>query len=76
MLLLYTKTVTIVDDESTTLSIINDSLSVSENVTDGNHTINFRLSSATTVPVTFDYTLNSGTATKVTDFTEPIQIDQ
>ena len=64
-------TITIVDDDSTTLSITNDSLSVSENVLDGEHIIKYRLSSATSVPVTFDYSLSSGTAAKAIDFTEP-----
>ena len=67
----YTGTITIVDDDSTTLSITSDSLSVSENASGGNHTVNFRLSRATSVPVAFDYTLNSGTATSGVDFTEP-----
>ncbi len=69
---LKTYPITIVDDDSTILSISSDSLSVAENVSDGEHIIKYNLSSATSVPVTFDYSLSGGTAEKVTDFTEPI----
>ena len=73
----YSKTVTIVDDESTSLSIVGGtSLSVPENESGNEYTVNVRLSQVTLVPVTFDYALSdtsssNTSATKGTDYTEP-----
>ena len=66
------QTVTIVDDESTSLSIVSGtSHTVAENVASDNYTVNVRLSRATLVPVSFDYALADISATKGTDYTEP-----
>ena len=67
----YSKTITIIDDESTTLAISNTDLSVAEDIGSAGFIVNLELSRAVGFNVTVSYALASGTATKVSDFTEP-----
>ena len=67
----YSKTITIIDDESNALSISNTDLSVSEDIASVGFIVNLELSRAVGFNVAVSYALASGTATKVSDFTEP-----
>ena len=70
----HSRTVTIVDDDSKTLSISNTDFSVSEttgSATGNNFLLNLDLSSTSLLDVTFDYELINDTATKTADFTDP-----
>ena len=67
----FSKTITIIDDESNALSISNTNLSVAEDIGSTGFIVNLELSRAVGFNVTVSYALASGTATKVSDFTEP-----
>ena len=67
----YSKTITIVDDESTTLSIANTTLSVDEDIGIGGFILKIGFPDAIDVDVSFDYTLMDGTAEKILDYSEP-----
>ena len=67
----YSKTITIIDDESNALSISNTNLSVTEAIGSAGFIVNLELSRTVGFNVTVSYALASGTATKVSDFTEP-----
>ena len=71
--LMYSKTFTIVDDESTTLSVINSPLSVNENLENGKFDLIMGISRTLPVNTIFDYSLTNVSALKTTDYTEPIQ---
>ena len=68
----YTKTITIIDDDSRILSVTNDTLTVSENVTGGEFVLNVELSKVNnSLPVTFDFSVESDSATETSDYTVP-----
>ena len=68
-----TNTVTIHDDEPPTLLFSTTNFSVLEDVGSDGYMVEFKLSGATDEDVTFSYALSDGTATKVSDYTEPVQ---
>ena len=68
----YSEIFTIMDDDSRILSVTNDTLSVSENVTGGEFVLNVQLSKANnSLPVTFYFSVVGDSATEVSDYTVP-----
>ena len=65
----YTGTITIVDDDSTTLSLTNTEYFVDEDA--GNYVVNFLLSNTTEIDTIVKFDLTNGNALKGTDYTEP-----
>ena len=64
-------TITIVDDESTTISVKNTRFSVDEDISGGVFIMRLGISNAIDVNVSVEYDLTSISAIKTTDFTEP-----
>ena len=70
----YSKTLTIVDDDSRTLSVSDTELSVVETTgseTGNNIVVSIELSKTSIKDVTFDFELVNGTAAKDSDFSDP-----
>ena len=65
----YSKTVTIVDDDSKTLNFVNTNFTVGEQ--DGNYVVNLRIGETSDVDITFKYALTNLSATKPSDYIEP-----
>ena len=64
------QTITIVDDDSNSLSMTTTEFLVDEDVGASGFVVNVELTEASNLDVTFDYDLMNGTAIKGTDFVE------